>query len=385
MKETEFDISVRNLLEGAEEPVSGKVWKGVSAAIAPARTFVLPFRTYALAFAAAAAAIVLGVFVFRPEASTRVSNPGSIALIPTQINTPLAEATVATPVRRQVAPSAAENTTLEYVEEVSSLPVSDELEANTIVKEVPAPVRGSVPAMQSFIDDNAALNRLAFAEQNPPKPFAALTASGDFQNNSRNAFARTFRAYRAIQSPDQEGIYNASPEVAFGLPVAFGLSATLNFAQKWSLGIGLRYTWLTRTFVGDYYDSALFPVAEQTDIDNYQHWLGMPVNLYFHLLNNKFWSFHTFVGATAEFLMDNEYLIHAEPQDVHYHQSKGYPPQLSFGAGVGVEFRFADNVGIYLDPSLRYYIGTQKQPRSIRTVQPLRVDVEAGFRFYFGD
>ena len=54
------------------------------------------------------------------------------------------------------------------------------------------------------------------------------------------------------------------------------------------------------------------------------------------------------------------------------------------GAGVGIEFMIMDNVGLYFDPSVRYYFATQKQPRSIRTVQPFRVDVEAGLRMYFG-
>ena len=41
-------------------------------------------------------------------------------------------------------------------------------------------------------------------------------------------------------------------------------------------------------------------------------------------------------------------------------------------------------VGLFLDPSVRYYFGAENQPRSIRTIQPLRVEVEAGVRFSFG-
>lgn len=383
MKETEFDISVRNLLQDAEVPVSGKVWKGVSAAIAP-RTFTVPFWAYALAGAAAAAAIALGVFLFRPETPANVY-PGAIAIESGTIHTEMPSAKVVTPIRRQIASSSAAGLTA-MAEEESAPVVAEEIQPvqETIVKEVPAPVRGNVPSRSQVNDDNAALNRLAFAEDRQHQPTIAFNASADLQNNSRAAFSRSGNYVpRAPQAINGEGIYNAFPEVAFGLPFAVGVGATYNFAGRWSVGMGLRYTMLSRTFVADYYDADEFPYL-QTDIDNSQHWLGIPVNLYFDALRSRYWNFHTFVGCTAEFLMDNDFLVHATPKDIHYHQNSGWDPaQLSFGAGLGIEFRFMDNVGVYLDPSLRYYLGTSKQPRSIRTVQPLRLDVEGGLRFYF--
>ena len=383
MKETEFDISVRNLLQDAEVPVSGKVWKGVSAAIAP-RTFAIPFWAYALAGAAAAAAIALGVFLFRPETPETIY-PGAIALDQTEINVQMQEAEVVTPIRKQIASSSAARRTAQL--EMDAAPVMSEespVQEEVVEKAVPAPVRANVPSTTRIIDDTAAFNQLAFAEQRQHQPGIAFNASADIQNNTRGAFARSGNFIpRAPQAVNGEGIYNAFPEVAFGLPFAVGVGATYNFASRWSVGIGLRYTMLTRTFVGDYYDVDEFPYLN-TDIDNSQHWLGIPVNLYFDALRSRYWNFHTFVGVTTEFLLDNDFLVHAAPKDIHYHQNKDWDPaQLSFGAGLGIEFRFMDNVGVYLDPSLRYYLGTSRQPRSIRTVQPLRLDVEGGLRFYF--
>ena len=382
MKETEFDISVRNLLQDAEVPVSGKVWKGVSAAIAPKRV-VIPFWAYALAGAAAAAAIALGVFLFRPETPANIYQ-GAIALESGEIHTEMPSAKVVTPIRKQIASSSATGLTAFVEEEIPAAIEEAPVAQETIVKEVHAPVRANVPSSSQINDDNAALNRLAYAEERKHEPSIAFTASADIQNNSRGAFSRVGKYIpRAPQTVSGEGIYNAFPEVAFGLPFAVGAGATYNFANRWSVGMGLRYTMLTRTFVGDYYDYDEFPYL-QTDIDNTQHWLGIPVNLYFDALRSRYWNFHTFVGFTTEFLMDNDFLVHASPKDIHYHQNQGWDAaQLSFGAGLGIEFRFMDNVGLYLDPSLRYYIGTSRQPRSIRTVQPLRLDVEAGLRFYF--
>jgi hypothetical protein len=41
-------------------------------------------------------------------------------------------------------------------------------------------------------------------------------------------------------------------------------------------------------------------------------------------------------------------------------------------------------MGIYMDPNVRYYFESERQPRSLRTIQPLRFDIEAGVRFTFG-
>ena len=377
MNEKDFDISVRNILEGAEMPVSGRVWKGVEAALAP-RQFVIPFWAYALSGVAAAAAIALGVFLFRPQ-NTESTYPGAIALAPSQIKTELPEAKVVSPIRRQIAQSSTASGTamLEATQPIVAQ------EAPEVMPATPSPVKAGTPRA-AVTDDNAAFNRLAFQETKSRRANKSIFASADIQDIRRGGFSRSGAfAPRAPQAPSGEGIYNAFPEVAFGLPFAVGVGGSYSISERWSFGAGIRYTMLNRTFVADYYDADEFPYL-QTDIDNHQHWIGVPINMYFDVLSSRYWRFHTFVGATAEFLLDNDFLVHASPKDIHYHQSRGYPPQLSMGAGVGIEFMVMDNVGLYFDPSVRYYFATQKQPRSIRTVQPLRMDVEAGLRMYFG-
>ena len=54
--------------------------------------------------------------------------------------------------------------------------------------------------------------------------------------------------------------------------------------------------------------------------------------------------------------------------------------QWSADIGIGVEFKPWKHLGIYIDPSLRYYFDCN-QPRSIRTAQPLTFDLEIGLRF----
>jgi len=191
-----------------------------------------------------------------------------------------------------------------------------------------------------------------------------------------------YRRYGAPPLGNQEGIYNESPEVSFSLPFSVGVGFQWNLSPKWALGTGIRYTNLQRTVVGNYKGDGFY--LEQTDIDNRQHWIGVPVNVYYNFINKGRWNVHAFAGGGVEWLLDNHYLIHNNPSDIHYHQPKNGIPQFSAGAGLGVEFKITPVVGLYLDPSFRYFFATQKQPRSLRTVQPLRFDIEAGVRFSFG-
>ena len=47
-----------------------------------------------------------------------------------------------------------------------------------------------------------------------------------------------------------------------------------------------------------------------------------------------------------------------------------------------MEFIIARTFGIYVDPSLRYYFPDARQPRSIRTAQPLMFGLELGVRIH---
>lgn len=387
MKEKEFDISVRNILEEAEMPVSPKVWKGVSASIAP-RKVLVPFWAYAMAGVAAAAAVAVGVFLHRPADNVIPEGRALVAEAPV-INAAPVEATVAVPITKQIerlpasaiAKAEPRIAAVQDVIPVSSVMEEPSAKEEAVRMEATAPVKGSFPVEASIEDDNAAMNQLAFSQKKTQKGFS-LSATGDIQNKARQSFARNgFMVPAVKQVATEQGIYNATPEVAFGMPVAFGVGLNYQFSERVSVGTGIRYSWFSRTFVGDYYDEDLFPY-ENRDIDNFQHWIGIPLNIYYDLISSRYWHFHTFAGAGAEFLLSNNYRVHHTPQDVTYKDKTKYPPLFSVGAGVGVEFKMSNTVGVFFDPSFRYYLNASKAPRSIRTVQPFCVDIEAGLRFY---
>lgn len=394
MKETEFDIQVRNLLQDAQESVSPSVWEGVQAGLARKRRAAAFWRwTGAVA---AAAAILAGVVLLWPGAEQEHSNPIIFAETstedipqapPVQEDVLPAEEVLQAPVPAKRAARLAQVTerpapVMPVVEETT--PVQEE-EPQAVSKPVPEPKESAIVAVPvaQEVDNQVLFNQLAYEEDRYDAGKGwSLALAGNLEDKRRGAVASVApRFYSAPALGAAEGIYNENPEVSFSLPFSVGVGLNWQFARHWAVGLGFRYTNLSRTFVGDYVGNGFrYP---QTDIDNHQHWLGIPVNAYYVFVNNGRWRVHTFVGGSMEFLVDNDYLVHGSQKDIHFHQ-RGTHPQFSAGLGVGVEFRITPWLGLYLDPAFRYYFRPDLQPRSLRTIQPLRFDIEAGLRFSVG-
>lgn len=379
----EFDKYVRNLLQDAEEEVSPRVWEGVAAGL-NRKARVVPVWRWAAVSVAAAAAVVAAFVVFHSNPSISQETPSATAMAePASVTEeePVSVPTKAVAVKRS-------QPRQEVVAPVSALP-ADEIQPVAVQPQQPVRLvqKNAVPVTErtALLDDHSLLNQLAYTErQKPSDKGFSLIASGQIQGNQRGEVPSMAysKPYSAPPFGAGEGIYNETPETNFRLPFSIGLAVRYNFTNRWAIGTGVRYTNLGRTFIADFVSGEGITIP-QTDIDNEQHWLGVPLNVYYDIVNRGRWRVHAFVGGAAEFLLDNDFLVHYSPKDIHYHQN-AKATQWSVAGGLGVEFRITPHVGIYLDPNFRYYFNTENQPRSLRTIQPLRFEMEAGVRFSFG-
>lgn len=393
MNSEEFDIQIKDILKDAEERVSPAVWEGVEAGLNRHRRLV--FFRWSAALVAAAAAVVAGFVFIKPDNRPQDhSNPTIISVAETQVaGTPLPQQVA--PVQENTVPGEVPATRRSRIAAIPSdgmaavqpglvaLPEGANRPATLHIQAI-----GPDQRFLSGVEDAALLNSLAFSQQRPAEEKGlSLMASGLLQaklRNSVNPSGRSMHFGAPVPVGAGEGIYNEQPETSFMLPFSLGIGVKYNFTSRIALGTGLRYTNLSRTFVGDFV-SADGIMVPQTDVDNAQHWLGIPVNLYYDVVNRGRWRVHAFAGGSAEFLADDHYLVHYSPKDLHYHKPNSALPQWSVAGGLGVEFKLTPQVGIYLDPAFRYYFNTARQPRSLRTIQPLRFDIEAGLRFSFGE
>ena len=401
MKENEFDIYVRNLMAGAEESVSPDVWKGVEAGLdRAARRRVVPVWLWRGVAAAAVAAAAAAFVLLRPVQNLSNQPP---------ILQPVAQATdVTLPAETQ--PEEADVTPIQKqvvrlqgrVAQVLEAPIVDdeleeklkEFEEEAVIADPAADRKPSsiLPATQpeAFTSDEEAFRQLAFEEHKTHRSGQlSMSILGNIQSNTRpegpaNKMRRSPGTF-FMPAPTKPGISREGTEFSFGLPVSGGISLRYDFNPRWGIGTGVVYTNLSRSFLGDYTkeldDKSLITLYD-TDITNQQHFIGIPVNVFFNIVNTGNWNFHVRLDGMGEKLVDNHFLIHDSEGDIHLHQ-KTEGLQFSTGVGVGLEFKFSPNVGIYFDPTLRYYFNGN-QPRSIRTIQPLRMDFEAGLRFSLG-
>ena len=399
MKENEFDIYVRDLMAGAEETVSPEVWKGVAAGLDKAvRKRAVPMWLWrSVAGVAAAAAVVTGIVLFTPE-----KNLSNQPTIPTPVaeatddplpvlNEPEGEAII--PIGQQV--SGLRGVTA-YVPEIlveEETAIAEEVTVESAPAEperTPETVLPPVPQQDAVSSVEEAFNRLAFEERKAHRrgSFSAGVL-GNIQSNTRpESPASTIRRTASMfaPAPTKTGLYDERPEFSFGLPVSAGVSLRYDFGPRWGIGTGIVYTNLSRSFMASYAemgaDGSLAKNLFDTDVTNQQHYLGIPLNLYFNIVNTGNWNFHVRMDGMAEKLIHNDFLVHDSEGDIRFNQPVDRF-QYSAGFGIGVEFKFTPYLGLYLDPTIRYYFDCG-QPRSIRTIQPLRMDFEAGLRFNLG-
>ncbi|MBR4596147.1 MAG: PorT family protein [Bacteroidales bacterium] len=373
------DQDIRDILYNAEEPVSPGVWSAVAAGLDAKKRIVPAWMWGAMAFAAAAA-VAVGVFLWRPNdirleeyspasplaAQLQNSLPGGIVM-PTEVSS--------APVRKAAAPIALrEEATLEAVPTATINPVP----LQKLSSRLAMPPHSSYVAQ---VDDNYLLNELAWEEKPLPGRDISLTAAGNFQASSKAPFLSRRGAAAAAAVP-QEGVYDPVPESDKpGFPFSVGLGVKWNFAPRWAVGTGINYTNISRSFIGSFQEDGW--KEENKPIDNMQHWIGVPVNFYFDVVRSPRWRVHVLAGGEMDYLLANNFTIHGN-KPIPW-QKKDTSFQWSAGVGAGAEYMITPRLGIYLNPTVRYYF-THVSGADINglPVHPVRFMMEGGLRFSIG-
>ena len=395
------ELLFRSILEDATEDVPQRVWQNVSDEldrIAHRKTVVLWFRRVAVT-SAAAAAIALGLFFNRGDEGMLIpaaTDQTMIAVVEPEegIIEDLQESHPEQKSIIQIAKTAenriamaelrkeaqAEEVPAEHLEDDANSPIATEQPATeTIVNTV-----GSQASQtQSKPENNELWQETDFQEDEKERIKASLVISGLAGTNSPQAKGglKPFRSPAIEKAYTKTTVEQTSTNTTYGIPLSVGTGVKLDFNKHWSLGIGLNYTLLTSKFNGKYIKVNEYGTAEMTksaNVRNSQHYVGIPINAYYNIMNRDFINFYAYAGGTVEKCVMNRYEVLTTPVINHKEEVKGV--QLSANVGIGVEFMLNQYLGIYIDPSLRYYFNCD-QAKSIRTAQPLMLGFEMGLRF----
>lgn len=409
----EFDRLTRSILENAEEPVPSHIWEGVSEGLDKAagrKAVVVWFRRAAIA-SAAAAAVVAGILLSTDNAKQSAS-PTEADMVAEIVPSQTRESDINV-VPQETAPvqiAAVTETPKGYRTPVeNTFPTVAERMADTEGAASEQPVATApAEASESVVSEIAEKRSETTAEstgnvENESVTSDKFTITDDWEDEKeeRNHRVRTslvvsglagtntpqnkngigpFKAQGILKAPTKNTIEQVGGDKHFGIPVSAGLGVKINFTKRWSLGMGINYTLLTSRFEGKYIkvEDDVASIGDPTDVRNLQHYVGIPINAYFNIISRDFINFYTYAGGAVEKCVMNKYQVLSDPVINHTEATKGV--QLSANIGIGVEFLVGKHLGIYIDPSLRYYF-EGNQPPSIRTSQPLMLGFEMGLRF----
>ncbi|HBZ34854.1 MAG TPA: hypothetical protein DEO33_00260 [Rikenellaceae bacterium] len=161
-------------------------------------------------------------------------------------------------------------------------------------------------------------------------------------------------------------------DIRYAMPVSFGIQIQTDIDKRFSLGSGLVYTLLSSNYqeISETYSK---------DVNQSLHYIGLPVNGYYNLFENRSVRLYLVAGVMLEKGIAANYKENTDGVK-KYHTESISGLQFSAGGGVGVEWKLAKDLGIYFDPSMSYFF-KGKQPPSIRTAQPLQYKFELGMRF----
>lgn len=397
------DIDFKGILEGAQEEVPASVWEGVSAGLdkaARGKVVALWFRRAGIG--AAVAAAVAAMLLVLPNDNGADIVPGAedsdmIAVVENDPVIPADTAETAVPEMIYVAKAEPVKFKAEAAEQAvqTETPAADTgIPADTAgipadTAEEPDGTEDYHASGQERKSDNTGAETAAewkdeWVEVEEPvrkKKNASFILSGlTGTNAAQNETVKDiFKRPDPNPGPATTGVTQTSTNSAYGIPVSFGAGVRIGLSSKWSIGAGVNYSMLSRNFYGTYTKVGAGGTIENStssDIRNTQHYIGIPVNAYYDIVDSRNVNFYAYAGGTVEKCISDKYSV-LNTSIIHKEKVDGF--QWSANVGIGVGFKLSKHLGLYIDPSLRYYFDNG-QPHSIRSAQPLMLGFEVGLK-----
>ena len=155
-------------------------------------------------------------------------------------------------------------------------------------------------------------------------------------------------------------------------PISFGLTLSYPLTNRWTLSTGLVYTRLNSHFVNVLSGT---PITTDQRLD----YLGVPLNMQYHVLKGKGWKVYATAGAQIDWNIRAK--RNTEGVDVN---ARNDHPQWSLAGGIGIEYDIIPLVGIYAEPGLRYYLKNDSKVDNFFKDQPFNWTLQIGIRLNLG-
>lgn len=155
-------------------------------------------------------------------------------------------------------------------------------------------------------------------------------------------------------------------------PISVGMQVGFHLHPKLKLSTGLVYTKVSSDFISGVYDTRTVSTQDL-------HYIGIPLNLSYSVWEYK--GLHTYVTAGGEGAVNIK--NHTET-DGEVKESKRDKMQWSTNASVGIQYDFIPQLGVYVEPGMKYYFDNGSQIENIFKDKKLNFNIQFGLRFNIG-
>lgn len=155
-------------------------------------------------------------------------------------------------------------------------------------------------------------------------------------------------------------------------PISVGMQVGFHLLPKLKLSTGLVYTKVSSDFISGVSDTRTVSTQDL-------HYIGIPLNLSYSVWEYK--GLHTYVTAGGEGAVNIK--NHTET-DGEVKESTRDKMQWSTNASVGIQYDFIPQLGVYVEPGMKYYFDNGSQIENIFKDKKLNFNIQFGLRFNIG-
>lgn len=155
------------------------------------------------------------------------------------------------------------------------------------------------------------------------------------------------------------------------MPVSFGATVSYALNDRLALTSGLVYTLATSSF--EHGTSSNASKDEQT-----LHYVGIPLTASYTIWSNSWLKTYVNAGGQADFNVSAKVETEGHRTDIDKDRA-----QLSVGAAAGVQLNVIKQMGVYVEPGMRYYFDNGSNVQTVFKEHPCNFSLQMGLRWNF--
>ncbi len=152
-------------------------------------------------------------------------------------------------------------------------------------------------------------------------------------------------------------------------PISMGLSAQFGLAKRLALTTGVVYSNLRSDYIYEMGGTTL----ERNQV---LHYVGVPVEVVYTVWSKYGLSAYATAGAQADFCVKATLKSEGVKKSIDKDRV-----QFSTLVGVGVQYNFIPSVGIYVEPTLKYYFDNGSDVENAFKDRPTNIGFQFGLRY----